>query len=69
MTKSEFLRIVVPGLLMSPETSSSLSALLRLCSNPDSETNDLARSAASDHTRRRLYAVLSEMYSSMSMLD
>ncbi|XP_026278305.1 divergent protein kinase domain 1C isoform X1 [Frankliniella occidentalis] len=61
--------VVVPGLLMSPKTSSSLSALLRLCSNPDSETNDLARSAASDHTRRRLYSMLSEMYSSLSLLD
>lgn len=60
--------VVVPGLLMSPRTSSSLSALLRLCSNPDSETNDLARSPASDHTRKRLYTVLSEMYSSLNLL-
>lgn len=61
--------VVVPGLLMSPQTSSALSALLRLCSNPDSETNDLARSPASSHTKRRLYLMLSEMYSSLSLLD
>lgn len=52
--------VIVPGLLMSQHTPSSLAALLRLCANPDTDLNS-PRAAVSEDIKRRLYATLIEM--------
>ena len=52
--------VIVPGLLMSQHTPSSLAALLRLCANPDTDLNS-PRAAVSEDIKRRLYATLVEM--------
>jgi hypothetical protein len=52
--------VIVPGLLMSQHTPSSLAALLRLCANPDTDFNS-PRAAVPEDIKRRLYATLTEM--------
>lgn len=52
--------VIVPGLLMSQHTPSSLAALLRLCANPETDFNS-PRAAVSEDIKRRLYATLIEM--------
>lgn len=53
--------IIIPGLLMSQHTTSTLAVLLRQCANPDSDTTHLPRAAATDSLKKRLYNMLSEM--------
>ncbi|XP_043266489.1 divergent protein kinase domain 1C [Venturia canescens] len=53
--------IIIPGLLMSEHTSSSLAVLLRQCANPAGESNRLPRAAVTDAAKTRLYNMLSEM--------
>lgn len=53
--------IIIPGLLMSEHTTSTLAALLRQCANPDGDTMHVSRAAATDILKKRLYNVVSEM--------
>ncbi|XP_044736797.1 divergent protein kinase domain 1C [Chrysoperla carnea] len=53
-------KIIVPGLLMSQHTPSSLAAVLRQCANPASETTK-PREPTSEEVQSRLTAILSEM--------
>lgn len=58
-------KVIVPGLLMSQHTPSSLAAVLRQCANPDSESNQ-PRAATPDDVRRRLYNILVEIEQSVN---
>ncbi|XP_011155443.1 divergent protein kinase domain 1C isoform X3 [Solenopsis invicta] len=53
--------IIIPGLLMSEHTTSTLAVLLRQCANPTGDTMHLPRAAASDSLQKRLHNMLSEM--------
>ncbi|TGZ32443.1 divergent protein kinase domain 1C isoform X1 [Temnothorax longispinosus] len=53
--------IIIPGLLMSEHTTSTLAVLLRQCANPDGGTTHLPRAAAPDSLQKRLYNMLNEM--------
>lgn len=53
--------IIIPGLLMSEHTTSTLAVLLRQCANPDGDTTHLPRAAASDSLKIRLHNMLKEM--------
>nr|CAD7589400.1 unnamed protein product [Timema genevievae] len=57
--------VILPGLLMSQHTPSSLAALLRICANPNSESNT-PRAAVPEDIRRRLYVTLTEMYQGLA---
>ncbi|XP_051174862.1 divergent protein kinase domain 1C isoform X2 [Leptopilina boulardi] len=58
--------IIIPGLLMSEHTSDSLAILLRQCANPNGDMSQLARAAASENVKSRLYNILSEMDKKLS---
>ncbi|XP_014484398.1 PREDICTED: protein FAM69C isoform X3 [Dinoponera quadriceps] len=60
--------IIIPGLLMSEHTTSSLAVLLRQCANPQSDAN-LPRAAASENVKKRLYSMLSEMEQEYAALN
>lgn len=51
--------VIIPGLLISQHTPSSLAALLRLCAHPDTPNNP--KQVVSEDVKRRLYTTLSEM--------
>lgn len=53
--------IIIPGLLMSMHTTSTLAVLLRQCANPDGDTTRLPRAAAPENLKKRMYNMLSEM--------
>lgn len=53
-------KVLVPGLLMSQHTPSSLATVLRQCANPESESNR-PRAATTDEIRKRLYNILVEI--------
>ncbi|XP_067002773.2 divergent protein kinase domain 1C [Anabrus simplex] len=52
--------VILPGLLMSQHTPSSLASLLRQCANPDSDAGS-SRAATPDDIRHRLYTTITEM--------
>lgn len=58
-------KMIIPGLLMSQHTPSSLATVLRLCANPESEA-DKPRAATSDEIKQRLYNIIVEIESSVS---
>ncbi|XP_015608990.1 protein FAM69C isoform X2 [Cephus cinctus] len=53
--------IIIPGLLMSEHTTSTLAVLLRQCANPQIDSVYLPRAAVADDVKTRLYNMLSEM--------
>ncbi|XP_012231153.1 divergent protein kinase domain 1C isoform X2 [Linepithema humile] len=53
--------IIIPGLLMSVHTTSTLAVFLRQCANPDGDTTRLPRAAAPESLKKRLYNMLNEM--------
>lgn len=58
-------KMIIPGLLMSQHTPSSLATLLRQCANPESEASK-PREAANEDTKQRLYNIIVEIESSIS---
>ncbi|XP_033212023.1 divergent protein kinase domain 1C isoform X2 [Belonocnema kinseyi] len=58
--------IIIPGLLMSEHTSSSLAVLLRQCANPTGEHGQLARAAAPENLKSRLYNMINEVERELS---
>lgn len=53
--------IIIPGLLMSQHTTSTLAVMLRQCANPAGDSTHLPRAAVPDSLKSRLYNMLSEM--------
>ncbi|XP_012284048.1 protein FAM69C [Orussus abietinus] len=53
--------IIIPGLLMSEHTTSTLAVLLRQCANPAGDSTQLPRAAVPASLKMRLYNILSEM--------
>ncbi|XP_046746613.1 divergent protein kinase domain 1C isoform X2 [Diprion similis] len=53
--------IIIPGLLMSQHTTSTLAVMLRQCANPAGDVTNLPRAAVPDGLKSRLYNMLSEM--------
>ncbi|XP_046427399.1 divergent protein kinase domain 1C isoform X1 [Neodiprion pinetum] len=53
--------IIIPGLLMSQHTTSTLAVMLRQCANPAGDVTNLPRAAVPDSLKSRLYNMLSEM--------
>lgn len=53
--------IILPGLLMSSHTGSSLAVLLRQCANPSGDPTKLPRAKVPASLKSRLYNTLSEM--------
>ncbi|CAD1476837.1 unnamed protein product [Heterotrigona itama] len=53
--------IIIPGLLMSEHTTSTLAVLLRQCANPAGDIEHLPRAAVPDNLKTRLYNMLHEM--------
>lgn len=53
--------LIIPGLLMSEHTTSSLAVLLRQCANPAGDIEHLPRAAVPDNLKMRLYNMLHEM--------
>ncbi|XP_015178163.1 PREDICTED: protein FAM69C [Polistes dominula] len=58
--------IILPGLLMSEHTTSSLAVLLRQCANPAGDTAHLPRASVPDNLKIRLYNTLSDMEQEVS---
>ncbi|KAI4477689.1 PREDICTED: protein FAM69C [Polistes canadensis] len=58
--------IILPGLLMSEHTTSSLAVLLRQCANPAGDTAHLPRASVPDNLKTRLYNTLSDMEQDVS---
>lgn len=51
---------------MSEHTSDSLAILLRQCANPNGDMSQLARAAAPENLKSRLYNMLSDMDKELS---
>ncbi|CAL7935312.1 unnamed protein product [Xylocopa violacea] len=58
--------IIIPGLLMSEHTTSTLAVLLRQCANPAGDIEHLPRAAVPDNLKTRLYNMLHEMEQEVS---
>ncbi|XP_017885664.1 protein FAM69C isoform X2 [Ceratina calcarata] len=58
--------IIIPGLLMSEHTTSSLAVLLRQCANPSGDLEHLSRAAVADKLKTRLHNMLREMEQKVS---
>lgn len=58
-------KMIIPGLLMSQHTPSSLASVLRQCANPDSEPSK-PRAATTEDVRQRLYNIVSEIEQTVS---
>ncbi|XP_048506150.1 divergent protein kinase domain 1C [Athalia rosae] len=61
--------IIIPGLLMSQHTTSTLAVMLRQCANPAGDLTHLPRAAVPDSLKSRLYNMLSEMEQRFSGLQ
>ncbi|XP_076657877.1 divergent protein kinase domain 1C isoform X3 [Halictus rubicundus] len=53
--------IIIPGLLMSEHTTSTLAVMLRQCANPAGDIGHLPRAAVPDNLKTRLYNMLHDM--------
>lgn len=53
--------VIMPGLLMTPQTPSTLASLLRQCSDPDIDGTDHIYPTPSQHVKERLFATLTEL--------
>lgn len=58
-------KMIIPGLLMSQHTPSSLATILRQCANPENEA-DKPRGATNEEIKQRLYNIVVEIESSVS---
>ncbi|KAG7202455.1 hypothetical protein KM043_018754 [Ampulex compressa] len=58
--------IIIPGLLMSSHTTSTLAVLLRQCANPAGDNAHSPRAAVPESVKSRLYNMLSEMEQELS---
>lgn len=58
-------KMIIPGLLMSQHTPSSLASVLRQCANPASEFNN-PRSSTPDDIKQRLYNIVVEIEQTVS---